>query len=295
MYVSYEYAWKTPTWYSCERRKKYFVQINTRIIRHKPTNFLRILLEKPYPSARILENEQWVLSLPRAVSSGSQNINNGTRAADVSGDTLGLQKKASSNGMRYLVNITNKFHVATRNTSSPTRTHKLWNKDTQKKEGTTPTHRFMAHVSALGLVILVYCSMLQQMNVEAKAGATEEDPVNTTTCMPGTYDKKYPLTTKRSCSSPPKFLVIYGVDNNKWSWCTLETWWFWHLLASKGQPISVSSCENITSSVYFLFSEKASLSKWSEIRGFLRIEKISNASLKDVVVLTQFSRDVRGG
>ena len=32
--------------------------------------------------------------------------------------------------------------------------------------------------------------MLQQMGVEAKARATEEDRVNTTTCMPGTYDKK---------------------------------------------------------------------------------------------------------
>ena len=48
----------------------------------------------------------------------------------------------------------------------------------------------MAHVSALGLVLLVYCSTLQQMDVEAKARATEEDRVNTTTCMHGTYDKK---------------------------------------------------------------------------------------------------------
>ena len=48
----------------------------------------------------------------------------------------------------------------------------------------------MAHVSALGLVLLVYCSTLQQMGVEAKARATEEDRVNTITCMPGTYDKK---------------------------------------------------------------------------------------------------------
>ena len=28
------------------------------------------------------------------------------------------------------------------------------------------------------------------MGVEAKARATKEDRVNTTTCMPGTYDKK---------------------------------------------------------------------------------------------------------
>ena len=44
--------------------------------------------------------------------------NNGMRAADSSGDTLGLQEKAPSRDMWYLVNITNKFYVATRNTYS---------------------------------------------------------------------------------------------------------------------------------------------------------------------------------
>ena len=48
----------------------------------------------------------------------------------------------------------------------------------------------MNHVPALGLIILVYCSVLQQMGVEAKARATEEDRVNTATCLPGTYHKK---------------------------------------------------------------------------------------------------------
>ena len=49
----------------------------------------------------------------------------------------------------------------------------------------------MAHASVLGLVLFVYCSMLQQMDVEVKARATEgDDPVNTTTCMRGTYDRK---------------------------------------------------------------------------------------------------------
>ena len=65
------------------------------------------------------------------------------------------------------------------------------------------------------------------------------------------------------------------------------------LLASKGQPVGVSACEIITSSANFLFGKKASLSKWSEI-GVLRVEKISIVSLKDVVVHTQFSRDVHG-
>ena len=55
----------------------------------------------------------------------------------------------------------------------------------------------------------------------------------------------------------------------------------------------MSACKNITS-VNFFCSAKTSLSKWSEIRVLLT-EKISIASLKDVVVLTQFSRDVHGG
>ena len=110
---------------------------------------------------------------------------------------------------------------------TPTRTHTLWSKDAQRKEGTTSTHRSMAHVSTLGLVLLVYSRMPQEMSVEAKARATEEDRANTTTCMPGTYDKKCSSTTKRPCSSPHKFLVAYGADNNKSSVYTPETWHCW--------------------------------------------------------------------
>ena len=146
-------------------------KINTRIIRRKPTNLLRILLEKPCTTARIiLENEYWFLSLPTAVSCGWQPQYQQRHACSRwFRDTLGLQEKAPSRGVRYLVNIANKFHVATRNTSSPIRMHALWNKDAQRKEGTTRTHGSMDHVSALSLVVLVYCSMLQQMGVEAKS------------------------------------------------------------------------------------------------------------------------------
>ena len=120
------------------------------------------------------------LSLQQYPVGDSHNINNGMRVADGYRDTLGLQEKARR-GMRYLAkNITSKFHVAKNNTS-PTRTHTLWNMDAQRKEGTTRTHGFMAHVSALGLFILVYCSMVQQMGVEAKARATEEERVKPTT------------------------------------------------------------------------------------------------------------------
>ena len=80
----------------------------------------------------------------------------------------------------------------------------------------------MAHVSALGLVLLVYCSMLQQMGVEAKARATEEDRLDTTTFMSGTYDKKIFIDDEKAMLTP-KFLVTCGADNNKSSVYTLET------------------------------------------------------------------------
>ena len=60
----------------------------------------------------------------------------------------------------------------------------------------------MAHVSAFGLVLLIYCSVLQQMGVEAKTQATEEDRVNTTTCMSGTYDKKIFIDDEKAMLIP---------------------------------------------------------------------------------------------
>ena len=59
----------------------------------------------------------------------------------------------------------------------------------------------MAHVSVLGLVLLVYCSMLQKMGVETIARATE-DRVNTTTCMPDTYDKKIFIDDEKAMLIP---------------------------------------------------------------------------------------------
>ena len=70
-------------------------------------------------------NNALCLSLQQYPVDDSHNINNGVRAADGSGDTLGLQEKAPSRVMWCLVNITNEFHVATGNKSSPTRTHTL--------------------------------------------------------------------------------------------------------------------------------------------------------------------------
>ena len=49
------------------------------------------------------------VSLQQCPVGDSHNINNGIRAADGFGDTLGLQEKAPSRGMRYLGNITKKI------------------------------------------------------------------------------------------------------------------------------------------------------------------------------------------
>ena len=49
---------------------------------------------------------------------------------------------------------------------------------------------------------LVYCSMLQETGVEAEARATEQDRVNTTTCVPGTYDKLIFIDNEKSMLIP---------------------------------------------------------------------------------------------
>ena len=116
----------------------------------------------------------------------------------------------------------------------------------------------MAHVSALGLVLLVCCSMLQQMDVEAEARATEEDRVNTTTCMPGTCDNKILIDDEKA------MLILTQVSRDiRGGQQQIKRLFARNLmlLASKGQPVGVSACGNITSSVNFLFSGKASLSK----------------------------------
>ena len=162
----------------------------------------------------------------------------------------------------------------------------------QRKEGTTRTQGSMAHVSALGLVFLLYYSMLQQMGVEAKAWATKEDWVNTTACMPGTYDQKIFIDDKKTMLIPTQVARDLRGGNQQVKAPYAPK--LMVLFASKGLPVSMSACEEITSSVSFLFSEEARLSKWLQIR-VLRIEKISIATLKDVVVLTQFSSNVHGG
>ena len=185
-----------------------------------------------------------MLSSASPHSSDSNNINNGMRAAAGSGDTIGLHEKTSSRGMQYLVKYHKKFNVSTRKTSSPTRTHTLWNKDAQTNEGTTHTRGSMAHVSALGLDLLVYCSMPQQMSVEAMARATEEDRVNTTTYMPGTYDQKniHPRWKRHPHPHPSCREIRGGYHQIKPLYArNLMT-----LLALKRKPVSVSACENIT-------------------------------------------------
>ena len=80
-----------------------------------------MLLEKNHTRFLVYSrtNDELCLSLQQYLLRDSHNINNGKRAADMVPETpyVGLQEKAPSRGMRYLVNITKKFHVATRNTS----------------------------------------------------------------------------------------------------------------------------------------------------------------------------------
>ena len=54
-----------------------------------------------YTRERIMSSVSYLQQYPVG---DSYNINNGMRAADGSGDTLGLQEKALSRRMRYLVN-----------------------------------------------------------------------------------------------------------------------------------------------------------------------------------------------
>ena len=88
--------------------------------------FVITAIEKPYTTAVYLRtNNEFSLSLQQYLVGDSHNIN-GMRAAGGSGDTLGLQEKDPKRGVWYLVNnVKQIFHVATRNTSSPTRRHTL--------------------------------------------------------------------------------------------------------------------------------------------------------------------------
>ena len=222
----------------------------------------------------------------------SHNINNGMRVADSSGDTLGLQEKAPSRGIRYLVNVTNKFrfHVAT-STSSPTRTNTLWNKDAQRKEGTARTHRSTAHVSALGLALLVYSVW------DSKWECGGQSPGNRRRSSEHDHMHAWFIRSKIFIDNEKAMLIPTKASRDiRCGQQQIRRLYVRNLkiLASKGQLVSVSAFENIASSMNFLYSEKVSLSKWSDVR-VLRIEKISIASLKEVVALTQFSRHLHGG
>ena len=60
----------------------------------------------------------------------------------------------------------------------------------------------MAHGLALGLVLLVYYSMLQRVGVEVKARVTGEDRVNTTTSIAGTYNRKIFIDDEKAMLIP---------------------------------------------------------------------------------------------
>ena len=122
----------------------------------------------------------------------THNINNGMRAADGSGDTLGLQGKAPSRGMRYLVkNITNKIHVATRNTSYLVTYSYAYTLEQERAE----KRRHHTHPWIYGSRVGAWrgpFSVRDRATADGCGGQSlghKEGRVNTTTCMPGTYDK----------------------------------------------------------------------------------------------------------
>ena len=116
------------------------------------------------------------------------------------------------------------------------------------------------------------------MGVEAKARATEKDyRVNTTTCMPGAYDQKNIHRRLKGHARPhPSFSWHMGLitTNQASIRSTLDD------VAGVQRTAWYRVCVRKYHVVGELFiCEKASLSKWSEIR-VLRIKKISIASLK---------------
>ena len=135
------------------------------------------------------------------------------RAADGSGDTLGLQEKAPSRGMQYLVNIINKT----------SRCHKKHIHHhlvrIHLKQGRTEKRRHQTHPWIYGSCVGAWRGLFSAWQYATADGCRGQRPgnrrkhdrVNTTTCMPGTYDKKS-SSTKRPCSFPPKFIVTYGAD-----------------------------------------------------------------------------------
>ena len=203
------------------------------------------------------------------------------RAADGSWDTRGLQEKAPRWGMRYLVNITNKFHVAARSTSSPTRTRTLWSKDAQRKEGTTRTH----------LACILHYATADGRGGQSPGNrrrSTEHDH------MHAWYIrwKKSSSTTKRPCSYSPMFLVSCVADNNKSRVYTLKTWWCcWR---PKDNLIACMRAK-MSRSRWTLYLARERVCQNDQKLGFLRIEKTSIVILIDVVLLIQLSCDVHGG
>ena len=82
----------------------------------------------------------------------------------------------------------------------------------------------MAHVSALGLVLLVYL-VLQYATADGRGGQSPGNRRRSSehNHMHAWYIQQKIVDDERPCSSPPKFLVTYGADNNKSSVYTLET------------------------------------------------------------------------
>ena len=87
--------------------------------------------------------------------------------------------------------------------------------------------------------------------------------------MPGTYDKKISIDDEKAMLIRTQ--VSRDIPGGQQQIQRLYARKLMLLLAFKGQPVRMSACENISSSVNFLFNEKASLSKRKEPKTGIRV------------------------
>ena len=152
----------------------------------------------------------------------SHNINNGMGAADDSGDTLGLQDRRRPRVEACEVPGISQINLCCHKKHIITYSYIL-------KQGRAEKRRHHTHPWIYGSCVGAWLGPFSVLQYATADGCGGQSPGNRRRSsehdhMHAWYTiKKSSSTTKRPCSSPPKFLVTYGADNNKSSVCTLET------------------------------------------------------------------------
>ena len=136
---------------------------------------------------------------------GSHNINNGMRAADGSGDMLGLQDKAPSRGMRYLVNTTKKKSCCHKKHIIVTYSYAY-----TLKQGRAEKRRHHTHPWIYGSPVGAWLGPFNVLQYVTAGGCGDQSPGNRRRssehdlCMPGTYDKKIFIDDEKAMLIPPQ-------------------------------------------------------------------------------------------